>query len=95
MGTGKCGIRSSPGWKSGCDPVRDPEVTRDSAGYGQVAHLRSGVHPELGILWVAAASPLTAPFIPYWLAVTNVPPEFKWHRYLTDGEAGRFMNAEF
>jgi hypothetical protein len=75
--------------------VRDPEVTRDTAGYGQVAHLRSGVQPELGILWVAAASPLTAPFIPYWLGVTNVPPEFKWHRYLTEGEAGRFMDAEF
>ena len=75
--------------------VHDPEVTRDTAGYGQVAHLCSGVHPELGILWVAAASPRTAPFIPYWLAVTNVPPEFKWHRYLTEGEAGRFMKAEF
>src|SRR5262245_48848999 len=75
--------------------VRDPEVTRDGAGYGQVAHLRSGVQPELGILWVAAAAPLTAPFVPYWLGVTNVLPEFKWHRYLTEGEAGRFMNAEF
>jgi hypothetical protein len=43
---------------------------------------------------VAAASSLTAPFIPYWLGVTNVPPEFKWHRYLTGGEAERFMNPE-
>jgi len=75
--------------------VRDPELTRDSAGYGQVAHLRKGVHPELGVLWVAAASSLTSPFIPYWLGVTDVPPEFKWHRYLTEGEAGRFMNQEF
>jgi len=74
--------------------VRDPEVTRDSAGYGQVAHLRNRVHSELGVLWVAAASSLTAPFIPYWLGVTDVPPEFKWHRYLTDGESDRFMNQE-
>jgi hypothetical protein len=74
--------------------VRDPELTRDSAAYGQVAHLRKAVHPELGVLWVAPASPLTAPFVPYWLGVTDVPPEFKWHRYLTEGEADRFINPE-
>jgi dipeptidase len=74
--------------------VRHPQVTRDAAGYGQVAHLRKGVHPELGVLWVAAASSLTAPFIPYRMGVTDVPPEFKWHRYLSEGEADRFMDPE-
>ncbi|MCI0538455.1 MAG: C69 family dipeptidase [Verrucomicrobiales bacterium] len=74
--------------------VRDPKVTGDSAGYGQVAHLRKGVHPELGMLWVAAASSLTAPFIPYRMGVADVPPEFKWHRNLSEGEADRFMDPE-
>jgi len=67
--------------------VRDPQLTGDSAGYGQVAHLRKGVHPELGILWVAASSSLTAPFIPYWLGVNDAQPEYKRHRYLTEAEA--------
>lgn len=71
--------------------VRTTDVTRDTAGYGQVAHLRKGVHEELGTLWVAATSSTTAPFIPYRIGVQDVPPEFKWHRYLTDGEAERFM----
>src|SRR5262245_10505107 len=35
--------------------VRTTEVTRDSAGYGQVAHLRKVQRPELGVLWVAGA----------------------------------------
>lgn len=69
--------------------VRTPELTRDSAGYGQVAHLRKGLHQELGTLWVAPAPPVAAPFIPYRIGVQDVPPEFKKHRYLTAGEATR------
>ena len=75
--------------------VRTPEVTRDSAGYGQVAHLRSNIHKELCVLWVAATSSVTAPFIPYHLGVKDVPPEFKKHRYLSDGEATRFLEPDF
>ncbi len=63
----------------------------DSAGYGQVAHLRKEVHPELRVLWVAATSSVAAPFAPIHMGATDVPPEFKWHRYLTEGEASRFM----
>lgn len=74
--------------------VRPIELTRDTAGYGQVAHLRKGVHKELGILWVAGASPLTAPFTPFHLGATDVPPEFKRHRYLTAGEADRFQDPD-
>lgn len=74
--------------------VRPLELTRDTAGYGQVAHLRKGVHKELGVLWVAGASPLTAPFTPFHLGVTDVPPEFKRHRYLTAGEADRFQDLD-
>jgi dipeptidase len=75
--------------------VRTPELTRDSAGYGQVAHLRGGVHRELGVLWVAATSPLTAPFIPYYLGANDVPPEYKRHRYLTENEASGFMDQNW
>lgn len=66
----------------------------DSSGYGQVAHLRKGVHPELRVLWVAATSCTTAPFVPIHMGATDVPPEFKWHRYLTEGEASVFMKPE-
>ena len=71
--------------------VRTPELTRDSAGYGQVAHLRHGVHRELGTLWVAPAPPVAAPFVPYRIGVQDVPPEFKRHRYLTAGEDSRHI----
>src|SRR5262245_48762335 len=74
--------------------VRTTEVTGDSAGYGQVAHLRKGIHPELGILWVAGAPSCAAPFIPFHLAATGVPPEFQRHRYLTEREAARFQDLD-
>jgi hypothetical protein len=75
--------------------VRTPELTRDSAGYGEVAHLRKTSHPELGVLWVAATTSVTAPFIPYHLGVTDVPAEYARHRYLTEGEASKFMDREW
>jgi hypothetical protein len=75
--------------------VRTTELTRDSAGYGQVAHLRKTSHPELGVLWVAATTSVAAPFIPYHLGVTEVPAEYQRHRYLTEGEASRFMDSEW
>ena len=74
--------------------VRTPELTRDSAGYGQVAHLRQGVHRELAALWVAPAPPVAAPFVPWRIGVQDVPSEFKRHRYLTAGEATRHIRDE-
>ncbi len=67
--------------------VRTGEVTHDSAGYGQVAELRNAEHPELAVLWVAATTPETAPFVPFRIGVTDVPPELKYHRYLSSGQA--------
>jgi hypothetical protein len=85
-----------PAGKIGIDDVmaavRTTEVTRDSAGYGQVAHLRKTQHPGLGVLWVAAGTPVAAPFVPFWLAANDVPSEFRRHRYLTSGEADRFID---
>ncbi len=64
---------------------------RDSSGYGQVAHLPAGIHPDLLTLWVAAGPPLTAAFVPWRMGVESVPPEYRRHRYLTAGEAERQM----
>jgi hypothetical protein len=76
------------------DAVRNPLITRESAGYGQVAHLRAVAHPDLATTWFALASSITSPFIPFRVGVEDVPPEFKRHRYLTEGEAERFIAAD-
>lgn len=65
---------------------------RDSSGYGQVAHLRGEVLPDLRTLWVAPGPPVTAPFVPWRIGVESVPPEFRRHRYLTAGEAERTVD---
>jgi dipeptidase len=73
--------------------VRAPEVTRETAGYGQVAQLRPDVRTELGLLWVAPTSTLAAPFVPWYLGADEVPPEFARHRYLTEDEPAAFQDA--
>jgi len=60
---------------------------RDSSGYGQVAHLRAGIHPDLRTLWVAPGPPVTAAFVPWRMGAESVPPEYRRHRYITAGEA--------
>ena len=62
---------------------------RDSSGYGQVAHVRADLHPDLRTLWVAAGPPITAAFVPWRIGVERVAPEYMRHRYLTAGEAER------
>ncbi len=78
------------------DTVRDPLISRDNNGYGQVAHLRQGIaRPDLNVLWVAATGSITAPFVPYWIGVDKVLPEFGKHRYLSTGESERFVTEDF
>jgi dipeptidase len=78
------------------DTVRDPLVSGDQNGYGQVAHLRQGVtRPELNILWVAATGSITTPFVPYWIGDDRVLPEFGRHRYLSSREAEGFVTKDF
>ena len=78
------------------DAVRDPLISSDAAGYGQVAHIRQqDPHPQLKMLWVAPTGSVTAPFVPYWIAGTEVLPEFGKHRYLTKGQASTFVRPEF
>lgn len=76
--------------------VRDPIVSLDTTGYGQVAELRSDLeHRELARLWVAPTASVTAPFIPWYIGVTEVPPEFRKHRYLYRDAASTFLSAEY
>lgn len=76
--------------------VRDPAVSSDTNGYGQVAELRDDLaHPELARLWVAPTGSVTAPFIPWHIGVTGVPPEFRKHRYLYRDAGSEFLNAEY
>ena len=71
--------------------VRDPRISDDEAGYGQVAHLRDTLeYQELGLLWVAPTGSVTAPFIPWHMGAQQAPPEYRQHRYLTKGAASTF-----
>jgi dipeptidase len=78
------------------DTMRDSSLSADWNGYGQVAHLRQDVNrPELNILWVAATGSITTPFVPYWIGVDKVLPEYGKHRYLSHGEAQGFVTKDF
>lgn len=76
--------------------VRDPRIADDHAGYGQVAHLRQELaNPSLALVWVAPTTSVAAPFVPWWIGVDSVPPEYGLHRYLTDNAAPTFINPDF
>lgn len=75
--------------------VRDVRIADDEAGYGQVVALRPGVDADLLRLWVAPTVSVSSPFVPWWLGVTDVPPEFGQHRYLTTGASSTFLNPDF
>ncbi|WP_119065883.1 C69 family dipeptidase [Rubrobacter indicoceani] len=76
--------------------VRDPIVSSDTNGYGQVARLTGDRrHDDLANLWVAPTGSVTAPFIPWYIGATEVPPEFGEHRYMTKGAASNFLNPDY
>jgi dipeptidase len=77
------------------DAVRDPRISKDSTGYGQVAQLRANGRKEMNLLWIAATQSVTAPFIPYRIATESIAPQFGKHRYLTKDEARKFVSAEW
>ncbi|TIP25882.1 MAG: peptidase U34 [Mesorhizobium sp.] len=77
------------------DAVRDPVISDDAAGYGQVAQLKEGVRNEMQLLWVAPTSSVTAPFIPWRIGVGEIPAEYRWHRYMTKGAASNYLTAEY
>jgi dipeptidase len=77
------------------DAVRDRRISKDSTGYGQVAALRDYGRPELNLLWVAPTGSVTTPFVPWRIGVQSIPPQFGKHRYLTKGEATRFLTEDW
>jgi hypothetical protein len=72
--------------------VRTERLTGDTAGYGQVVPLLDVSHPELRMLWHTQVAAVSAPFVPVFMGVSDIPPEFQMHRYLTAGEAERFID---
>jgi hypothetical protein len=49
----------------------------------------------MNLLWIAPTQSVTAPFMPYWIGVKEIAPQFGKHRYLTKGEARRFLDADW
>jgi hypothetical protein len=47
------------------------------------------------MLWVAATGSITTPFVPYWIGVDKVLPEYGRHRYLSHREAEGFVTKDF
>jgi hypothetical protein len=75
--------------------VRDSRISDDEAGYGQVVSLHAGIDPDMLHIWIAPTGSVAAPFIPWWLSVSSIPPEFGEHRYLTKDAASSFLNPDF
>lgn len=73
--------------------VRTPRFTGDTAGYGQVVPLPDHSPAQLRTLWHTQTGAIAAPFVPVFLGITDIPVEFKQHRYLTVGESDRFIDA--
>jgi dipeptidase len=74
--------------------LRTERFTGDTAGYGQVVPLAPVDAAELRLLWHAAIGAIAAPFTPFFLGVSSIPPEFRRHRYLTTGEDSAFVHAD-
>jgi dipeptidase len=49
----------------------------------------------MNLLWIAPTGSITAPFIPYRIGVQSIAPQFGKHRYLTKGEATRFVTTDW
>jgi hypothetical protein len=73
--------------------VRTERLTGDTAGYGQVVPLPETCAADLRLLWHAPVGAVAAPFTPFFLGVTEIPPEFRQHRYLTAGEDAAFTSG--
>ena len=72
--------------------ISTERLTGDTAGYGQVVPLLHPAHPELRMMWHAPVGPVTAPLLPVFLSQSSVPPAYRKHRYLTEGESARFLD---
>ncbi|SHI34320.1 C69 family dipeptidase [Wenxinia saemankumensis] len=75
-----------------CWAIQTEVLTGDTAGYGQVVPLVHPADPALRVMWHAPVGPVTAPLVPVFLGQAGVPDEYAQHRYLTTGEAHRFLD---
>ena len=73
--------------------IQTEVLTGDTAGYGQVVPLEHPAHPELRMLWHAPVGPVTAPLVPLFLGMSEVPHEYRRHRHLEHGESARFLDT--
>jgi dipeptidase len=73
--------------------VRTERFTGDTAGYGQIVPLIDTDHAAIRHVWHTPIGAVAAPFVPVFLGVSGVPEEFSQHRYLTEGEVARFLDA--
>ncbi|MBP0577944.1 C69 family dipeptidase [Labrys sp. LIt4] len=73
--------------------VRTERLTGDTAGYGQVVPLLGAVPDALRLIWHTPVGAVAAPFVPVFLGSAAVPEEYRQHRYLSDGEASRFLDS--
>jgi dipeptidase len=73
--------------------LRSPRLTGDTAGYGQIVPLVKESDADLRMMWHAHVGAVVAPFVPVFLGIEGVPAEFRQHRYLSDGEAARFVDG--
>ncbi|MEZ5776500.1 MAG: C69 family dipeptidase [Hyphomicrobiaceae bacterium] len=72
--------------------LRTSRLTGDTAGYGQIVPLKESEDPALRMLWHAHIGAVAAQFVPLVVGIEEVPEEYRMHRYLTDGEAARFLD---
>jgi len=72
--------------------IRTEKLTGDTAGYGQIVPLNRPDHPGLRHLWHTQIGAIAAPFVPVFMAMHEVPAEYRQHRYLTAGESSRFLD---
>ena len=72
--------------------IATERLTGDTAGYGQVVPLVHPSHDALRVMWHAPVGAVTAPLVPVFMGMTEIPLEYGMHRYLTTGESARFLD---
>ena len=72
--------------------IRTEKLTGDTAGYGQVVPLFNPKQSQIRHLWHTQIGAIAAPFVPVYIGCTNIPEEYRMHRYLTVGESARFSD---
>ena len=75
--------------------IQTEVLTGDTAGYGQVVPLEHTRHDALRMMWHAPIGAVVAPLVPVFIGMTDVPLEYRQHRYLNRGESARFLDMRY